>query len=339
MDKKNNVNIPNGLNDISSSFKFFLIQGILVVIVSYLILYLTGISFYSSVRYAMSIVMTLIALSIFYMFLKRIMSSSGWGSLILNIIFYIPCTFTDAIKYLMKDFNTSSSETLNLLFIETVLVIIYFFVLPAVQNSIHENGVVLLGNPVTLNKLTRIDSEFYKTKVYKRPDAITLKVTTDSPIRRTYGLSMWVYLNIQPFTQLSYLNESTIFSYSYTNGSGHPKITYKNNKEGIDSYIFYLSPSTKYTMSLPHQKWNNIVLNYRDGFVDLFINSKLETTVELIDTPIYTDNDTISVGEKSSERNGLYGAICNVCYYKNIMTEGQIINNYNLLSVMNPPVY
>jgi hypothetical protein len=336
MDK---MNTSNASNDSSNSLFYFLFNVVLVGIVVYFIIYLTGIKLYTVAKYGIGIAILLIALSILYMILKRLMSSSGWGSLILKTLFYIPCLFTDGINYLIKDFKATSSDTINLLFIETVLIIIYFVAIPLIQHTIHENGVVLLENPVPLNKSTRIDSELYKSKSYKREDPISKKTTNDSPIRKTYSLSMWVYLNVQPFSQMSYLKESTIFSYSYTNGSGHPKITYKNNNQGLDSYVFYLSPSTKYTLSLPHQKWNNIVVNYRDGYVDLFINSKLETTIELINAPIYTDNDIITVGEKSGERNGLYGAICNVCYYKNIMTEGQIINNYNLLSVMNPPVY
>lgn len=341
MDKKNTaaVSLNKPKENTLSPFLFLIQLGLVVVIVWFIII-ITKINFISVVRYGIYISLILVTMSIiYYFFLKRFTSTPTWSSLTMKIIFYIPCLFTDAINYLIKDFGMSSSQTINLLFMETVLILTYIFILPLIQNTVHENGVVLLHDPVTLNKLTRIDSELYKTKAYKRPDPITEKVTTDSPIRETYSLSMWVYLNIQPFTQLSYLNESTIFSYSYTNGAGHPKITYKNNKQGIDNYVFYLSPSTKYTMSLPHQKWNNIVLNYRDGYVDLFVNTKLETTITLVDAPIYTNNDTISVGEKTSERNGLYGAICNVCYYKNILTEGQIINNYNLLSVMNPPVY
>lgn len=338
MDKKNSVNVSNGTME-SFSPATFIFYIVLIIVIVYLILYLTGWKIYSFIKYGMRISIALIALSLLFMVFKRLVPSSGWGGLIVKTLFYIPCTFTNAIQYLIKDFTSTTSETMNLLFVETVLILIYFFAFPLIQSSIYNNGVVLLSNPVPLNKLTRIDRELYNTKSHKRPDPITNKIDNDSPIRQTYALSMWVYLNIQPFTQLSYLNESTIFSYSYANGSGHPRITYKNNTQGADSYVFYLSPSTKYTASLPHQKWNNIVFNYRDGYVDLFINTVLESTIQLIDTPIYTNTDTITVGEKSSERNGLYGAICNVCYYKNILTEGQIIDNYNLLSVMNPPVY
>jgi len=150
---------------------------------------------------------------------------------------------------------------------------------------------------------------------------------------------MWIFLNNQPLTQLAYKKETTIFAYLDNNGNPHPKITYKNNENGLDQYIIYLSNTKQYGISLPHQKWNNIVLNYRDLYVDIFINGNLEVTIRLTDLPKYTNTDTITVGENGiNERTGLYGSICNVAYYKNIMTKGQIIDNYNLLSIRNPPV-
>ena len=86
-------------------------------------------------------------------------------------------------------------------------------------------------------------------------------------------------------------------------------------------------------------KWNNIVLNFRDLNVDVFINTEFVTSIKLSCLPKYTNRDIISIGENGvDERSGLYGSICNVVYYKNIMTQGQIIDNYNLLSIRNPPV-
>ena len=93
-------------------------------------------------------------------------------------------------------------------------------------------------------------------------------------------------------------------------------------------------------VSLPHQKWNNIVFNYRDGAVDIFINGNFETTIT-IPVPIqYTNKDTITVGSNNliSDRSGAYGSICNIVYYKNILSKGEIVNNYNLLSINNPPL-
>jgi hypothetical protein len=44
--------------------------------------------------------------------------------------------------------------------------------------------------------------------------------------------------------------------------------------------------------------------------------------------------DSIKIGSD----NGLYGAICNVNYYKSPLQESQLVNMYNLYYNKNPPV-
>ena len=286
------------------------------------------------------ILVVLIGLSIFYfLFLEKFATRPGWTSFIIKFLFYIPCVFTDGIRYLIQDFSTTSSFILKLLFIQLVLIITYLYFYPRLKSSVYDNGIVLLKNPLSLNKEIRIDTDFYRSFNNKKKDPNSTSVNENSPIRETYSLSMWIYLNIQPASQLSYTKETAIFSYLDSSGNGHPKITY-NSINGKDTYYFYLSPNTVYRKVLPHQKWNNIVLNYRDLYVDIFINGNLETTVRLNERPTYTDRDIISVGENPvNSRSGLYGSISNVVYYKNIMTKGQIVDNYNLLSIRNPPVF
>jgi hypothetical protein len=285
-------------------------------------------------------IIVIIGVAIFYfLLLDKFVNRPGWLAFMIKFIFYIPCTFVDGIRYLIQDFSTTSSFIIKLLFIEFLFIIIYLYFYPRLKKSVYDNGLILLKNPVPLNKEMRIDAEFYKSFINKKPEPGATRVTLSSPIRETYSLSMWIYLNIQPSSQLSYTTENIIFSYLDTSGNGHPTITY-NNIDGIDTYYFYLSETTVYKKVLPHQKWNNIVLNYRDLYVDIFINGNLEKSIELNERPMYTNRDIITVGENSvNQRSGLYGSICNVAYYKNIMTKGQIIDNYNLLSINNPPVF
>ena len=193
------------------------------------------------------------------------------------------------------------------------------------------------------------------------PQILSLYMT-DLPIRRadsahyvtTYSIGMWIFLNIQPLSQLSYKNELELFQYTTPdiscNCNSHPKVTYVNSKNGVDGadeYMFYLAPtddkkdSIKYSKSLPHQKWNYLVFNYRDGAVDIFINGVFETSVVIPVPIVYSYQDTISVGQydlAGKDRSGIYGAVCNVVYYRNILPKSQIISNYNLLSIKSPPI-
>lgn len=334
--------IINSFNQSSKSLINIFLIVIIVIVLSIILSLKIGLSSILSSDYFSNIILFFIflfALVIFYfLFLENLVNRPGWISFFIKFIFYIPCIFSDGVKYFIQDFYSTKTYIFYLLFIEFILICIYFYFYPRLKDSVYDNGVILLKYQESLNMEKRIDSELYKSFVNKKPLPGS-KIEIRSPIRHTYSLSMWIFLNNQPFTQYAYKKESTIFAYLDSSGNPHPKITYKNDKNGLDQYIIYLSSTTKYGISLPHQKWNNIVLNYRDLYVDIFINGNLEVTIRLNELPNYTNRDTITIGEDGiNDRTGLYGSICNVVYYKNIMTKGQIIDNYNLLSIQTPPV-
>jgi hypothetical protein len=93
-------------------------------------------------------------------------------------------------------------------------------------------------------------------------------------------------------------------------------------------------------MTIPYQKWVNIVFNYNGNGVDLFINGRLEYSYLFSnDHPEFKTSDTMTVGQDNGLANNdsIYGSICNIVYYKNPMTNVNIINNYNMLMYKNPP--
>ena len=83
---------------------------------------------------------------------------------------------------------------------------------------------------------------------------------------------------------------------------------------------------------LKMQKWNNIVINYNLGIVEIFVNSKLQVSNDVI-LP-YIKSDKIVIGEK----NGISGGICNVVYYPTKLTNTEISLLYNSLKLRNPPI-
>jgi hypothetical protein len=80
-----------------------------------------------------------------------------------------------------------------------------------------------------------------------------------------------------------------------------------------------------------YQKWNNFVINYDDGFVDVFLNGVLVASASNVMPFMYFDD--IVVGAK----NGIMGGICNVNYYKNTMSEKTIKLNYRTLRIKEFP--
>lgn len=346
------------INERSNSYTILFIAFIIIITIS--------ISVYAMQKYnifkffttnfmlnLLLIFIILLGLAIFYiLFLSKITSRGSWPGFIINFIFYIPCLIGDAFNYILRDFVTTPKSVYHLLFAELIMIVIYFYFYPKIKASTTTNGVVLVENPIMLNKETSIDAQLYHTFYNKAADPKSNSITIYSPIRSTFSISMWIFLNVQSFQQLTYKNELSLFDYSSPDSSNcscmsHPKVAYLNDRNGSDQYIFYLAPnpdnsgSITYRKTLPHQKWNNLVFNYRDGAIDIFINGIFETSI-FITTPIqYTNYDKITVGQNDyagKDRSGIYGSICNVVYYRNILSQGEIISNYNILSIKTPPV-
>jgi hypothetical protein len=224
-----------------------------------------------------------------------------------------------------------------LLFIIEIILILLYVYSNKITNYFVRNtstNIVLLPGNSFLNTKSTISSS-YNLRIQTPILADTNQKFT---YRRNYAISMWVYLNNQPPNNHSYAHETEIFNY----GNGKPRITYFNDVTSDakkDKYIFYFTSSTKkpysYSMTLPSQKWNNLVFNYSSDKVDLFINGNLERTFIFENNmPKYLATDTVTIGSD----NGLDGAICNINYYNEPLTKTKITMAYNLLMLKNPPV-
>jgi hypothetical protein len=291
---------------------------------------------------------------IFYIFNKNIKSESKSFSFFYYLIFYIPCLILDFVEYIIQEFKLTTNAVYILFVAEIVLGLVYIYIPKMITGAITQNSITLLPNYVYLDQRKTIatsDDLIMKDKFLKHSDNHNINVPT---FRKNYGISMWIYLNVQAPNFQSYNKETTIFDY----GGGKPKITYysntylnngkiiSENKLRIyyttdhagtisDSSNLHVDNDNYFEISIPIQKWNQLIMNYDSNKVDLFVNGNLEKTIDLKDNiPRYLPTDTISVGSE----DGLYGAICNVQYYKDTMSNLQIVNSYNLLMNKNPPI-
>jgi hypothetical protein len=108
---------------------------------------------------------------------------------------------------------------------------------------------------------------------------------------------MWIFVNAHNTSTASYSNETTIFSYAKrtTNPVSVSKITYSLSDNKYYIYVTNYTDATKensrYEFNITginSQKWNNIVINYNDNDIDLFINGVFEKTFRVTsDTPKY----------------------------------------------------
>ena len=107
-----------------------------------------------------------------------------------------------------------------------------------------------------------------------------------------------------------------------------------------DTYRIAVGPNAAYDITMPSQKWNNIVLNYNtNSTIDVFANGHLVRTFADADKiERNTELNRLPTEVRIGSNNGLYGAICNINYYKTPLSKSQITTQYNLLAERNPPI-
>ena len=183
-----------------------------------------------------------------------------------------------------------------------------------------EKGKVLLMNPIYLkNKRTLGSHDNFRFD------------KDDIEYNYNYGISAWFFIRAQPANFKQSYNKFT----SILNYGDKPNILYyaakntlrieMNNGKNKKPIIYEIE-------TFPLQKWNNIVVNYDGGILDIFINAKLVASITNV-VP-YMNMDQLTVGSD----DGVGGGVCNVVYFPLPMSKERIDINYRLLKNKNPPV-
>lgn len=146
-----------------------------------------------------------------------------------------------------------------------------------------------------------------------------------------YGISAWFFIRAQPPNYGKNYREFT----SILNYGNKPNILY-NGKANTLRIIMdngkNKKPIVYEVKEFPLQKWNNVVVNYDGGTLDIYINAKLVASFP--NTLPYMSMDEITVGDD----NGIGGGVCNVVYFPTSISKERIDINYRILSNKNPPV-
>ena len=182
---------------------------------------------------------------------------------------------------------------------------------------------ILNNKPTYINKKTNIGT-------YEN-----LKGSADD-YNYNYGLSSWIYLMAQApnygvgyskFTKiLDYAGKPTLWYNAETNTF---KITVKAYKKGTTTPYDKIVYTTK---NIPLQKWNNVVVNYVGGTLDVFINKDLVASVKNV-VP-YMSSDGIFIGDN----HGISGAVANVTYFSHPISTSRISFSYENLVNNDPPI-
>jgi len=285
--------------------------------------YITGILF-------LSFVITSLAV-LFYFSGKYLQRLEGVPGFITHVIFYIPCLLLQFIGFLKQQFNDTTNDVFYLFLILIALIIAYLYLPKIIRYFYYRSSIPLLPKSVFLDSKQAIAG----SDSWKQTDQ-----DGNPRFNQHFGLSLWLYLNNQPSNYEAYAKETTILEF----GGGAPKITYeyeKNAEDEMDKLNIYFTNNETYnreaiTLPIKKQKWNNLVFNYNSMHADIFVNGVLERTLSLKHKyPVFKQNDILTVGAD----NGLDGAISNIVYYPHTLTKNQIISQYNINSMRNPPEY
>ena len=151
-----------------------------------------------------------------------------------------------------------------------------------------------------------------------------------------YGLNAWIYLMAQaPNYGVGYSQYTKVLDYAgkptlwYNPEINTFKITVNVDKKGTAGPY---SKTVYTTTKLPLQKWNNIVINYVGGTLDVFINKDLVASVKNV-IP-YMTPDAIYIGDK----HGISGAVGNVTYFSHPISTSRISLFYDSLVNKDPPI-
>ena len=345
------TNKPADLNKMSI-FKRSLLTlfGIIIsiLLILWIVYYLQNLSGQSStVSFILNFSLVLVILSLIYKTInvqlpgKANSKRDSFFSLIFNLILYVPCAFSGVFDYGAKKFSSSSngpsSEVLSsiMLFISALVLALALFIvyykIPSLTEIITlQGGELLVNNPVYTDKL-------YTLASYEELNG------TDN-FEYQYGLSFWVFLDANSpssssasnrfVSLLNYGNKPNILYKASTNTlmiTMEQKGLFKKNNKLIDfdengnRIIYKLN-------NVLLQKWNNIVINYTGGTLDIFFNNELVKSV--IEVVPYMTLDNLTIGTDG----GISGGICNVVYFKTPLTISKMYILYNMVKDKTPPI-
>ena len=261
---------------------------------------------------------------------------NAFFSLITNILLYIPCLVGDFFDWIGKiiagEQNASEAGTFMMLIISICLLVIYF-TLPSVFNRFY-----LQGGKQLVNKPIYTDTQYSLGSYINLNDG-------NEDFNYQYSLSCWVFIDsVAPNTNPNYNKYTSLLNFGNKpnvlyNGKTHTlmiTMEQKNLKDQTKNKLIDFDENGNRIIYTNNnfllQKWNNIIINYNGGTMDIFLNGELvKSSIEVV--PYYT-YDNLVIGEN----DGIKGGICNIVYFIRALNSPEIYLLYNLVKNNTPPV-
>jgi len=330
---------------IVTMLKYFLLISFSIGFFIILILFIQNtMSNYGSSNYAtvaMNIIIVIIVAALVYKIITaaKLYKESPLIQAIINTIFYIPCLFVNLIDIVVKLYGIPT-KTEYILLGAAIILNTGYFIYPYIANNFSkQGGKSLINDPIYTSRETTLGS--YQS------------LNDSEDFKYTYAISFWVYID----SATPSMNNASINYTSILNYGNKPNILYRTSDNTLMVTMENYQPisvKTKVITNIKNmimdtdengnriiyikkdvllQKWNNIIINYTGGTLDIFYNGVLEKSA--IEVVPYMKYNTLTVGSK----NGIHGGVCNVNYFNKSLNIQQIYYLYNFVKDNNPPIY
>jgi hypothetical protein len=320
-----------------------IISALFIFWIVYSIQHLTGKD--GLTRFILNLLIVLIVLTLIYRTMNVQIPDNNTNSkknaffdMIINLIFYVPCLFSGAIDSISRSgvqtgpsYFTREKNSFVMLFVVILLILLYIFG-PFLYNKLNlQGGELLVNKPVNTNKE-------YSLGTYE-------ELNGSDTFDYQYAISSWIYINSDaPNTSDAYNKYTSILNFG-----GKPNVLYNGKTNSLmvtmEQKDLQKTTSNKLTEfddngnrilyinnNVLLQKWNNLIINYSGGILDIFLNGELVKS-DIGVVPYYT-LDNLKIGED----NGINGGICNVVYFKKALTALNIYFLYNMVKDKKLPV-
>ena len=288
------------------------------------------------IMFVIFFILILTTLSIVYViFFQYIKNVNGFAGFIIQLIFILPCYFMDFLRFIIADVKSTPPMMLILFVIEIVFLLLYHYVPKWITMYSKADSSLLTEKTIeSKDEYILVDdaSKFYAIDplIDKGERKLTdMNGNISSAYNTNYSISLWLYLNQENAQQ----EKKNILYYGESAEKGKPQISYRNAGKYKDEVVITVGDSnkTEIRLNVPSQKWNYLVVSYKDSKVDVWLNGHLEHTVMLSGTlPVYSNKDKIVIGEK----NGKYSFIKNVKYIGGrVKSEEEIVREMNIENI------
>ena len=314
------------------------ISGLIIFWLVYNIQNLSGTS--GIISFVLNILLVMIVLGLIYKTINVQLpvgnsNKNAFFTLLLDTVFYIPCLFSGVFNSIGKfTSGEASASTVGslLMIVLAIILILAYFKMPTLFNKFN-----LQGGKQLVNKPVYTDSQ-YSLGTYQ-------ELNGSDELNYQYCISFWFFLDaVPPNTNSSYSKYTSLLNFGNKpnilyNGTTNSLMVITNQKDLknttnnklIDfdengNRILYKNDNVLL------QKWNNIIINYNGGILDIFLNGDLIKSDKGV-VPYYKI-DNLTIGENG----GIKGGICNVVYFSRAINSSNIYYLYNMVKNKTPPV-